>query len=232
MNKRLKELLANFGQKKRDLFLMPITRSLAENGWTANKLTRVRLLGSLSLPFLMLALWIFDWTIEKTVGGHINNFLAGMAIMLIFNAYALTDLFDGPLARYLKQTSDSGAVTDALADKLLTTPIEFLAIWVFWTEDYLEIVIPIALIILANMSGTVIRHLDLHLFVIRKHATEWGKFKYAGEIILVNCFLAYFYHPQHWLRLVLGVLFGITAILAIMSATSKIRLRRKAKGPT
>ena len=68
-----------------------------------NSLTLVRIL---LIPILVVVFYLpFNWT--------------GLAAAVIFTAAAITDWFDGYLARKLNQFTDFGAFLDPVADKLM-----------------------------------------------------------------------------------------------------------------
>ena len=79
-----------------------------------NKLTVIRIL--LAPIFLLLLLWDFPF----------HNLAAG----LVFGAAALTDMFDGKIARSRRLITNLGKFLDPLADKMLTTAafLGFLAV--------------------------------------------------------------------------------------------------------
>lgn len=78
----------------------------------ASKITLSRIVLSLVLIVLMLI----------NLVSSISSWILG----LIFAVAALTDKLDGYIARSRNQVTDFGKVTDAIADKILVTPILFL----------------------------------------------------------------------------------------------------------
>jgi CDP-diacylglycerol--glycerol-3-phosphate 3-phosphatidyltransferase len=78
----------------------------------ASKITLSRILLSIVLIILMLI----------NIVKPINMWILG----IIFAIAALTDKLDGYIARSRNQVTDFGKVTDAIADKILVTPILFI----------------------------------------------------------------------------------------------------------
>lgn len=78
----------------------------------ASKITLSRILLSIILIILMLM--------------NIVNPISTIILGIIFAVAALTDKLDGYIARSRNQVTDFGKVTDAIADKILVTPILFI----------------------------------------------------------------------------------------------------------
>jgi len=81
-------------------FAMGVNKEVLRNFTFANQLTFLRLI---AIPFFIICVFT-------------NR--PGLALLL-FVAAAVTDLFDGLIARYLKQTTALGSFLDPVADKLL-----------------------------------------------------------------------------------------------------------------
>lgn len=86
-----------------------------------NKLTISRIILSfvivfiLLFPFQSIGLTIDDWFINESISLKPTHILAG----IIFIIAALTDFFDGKIARKYNIVTDFGKLVDAIADKVL-----------------------------------------------------------------------------------------------------------------
>ncbi len=128
-----------------------------------NKLTVVRIV--LAPLFLLLMLWDFPF----------HNLAAGA----VFGAAALTDMFDGRIARSRGLITNLGKFLDPLADKMLTTAafLAFLAIdrldvWALMVVLTREFMVTSVRLVAAK-DGTVIA------------ASFWGKLKTVMQFIAI-----------------------------------------------
>ncbi|MCF8878277.1 CDP-alcohol phosphatidyltransferase family protein [Hyphobacterium sp. SN044] len=78
-----------------------------------------------------------------------------LAAMILFVLGALTDMFDGWLARALNAVTRAGALLDPIADKVFVA--FWLFVWVWILPFNLMIVVPAAAIIARDIMLTVIR---------------------------------------------------------------------------
>ena len=128
-----------------------------------NKLTVVRIV--LAPLFLLLSLWDFPF----------HNLVAG----LVFGAAALTDMFDGKIARSRGLITNLGKFLDPLADKMLTTAafLSFMAtghldVWALMVVLTREFMVT-SVRLLAAKDGTVIA------------ASFWGKLKTVMQFVAI-----------------------------------------------
>lgn len=128
-----------------------------------NKLTLMRIL---AIPFLMAAL------LSESVWGH-------YAALLIFIAAALTDYWDGKLARERNLVTNFGRIMDPLADKLLMATVFISFVQLGWVPAWMVILIIgrefaiTGLRVLAAAEGRVIA------------ASASGKHKTISQIVAV-----------------------------------------------
>lgn len=83
----------------------------------ANKLTILRII---LIPFFIICFYIETLNQELILFGLTTTY-ANILGLIIFSIAAITDWFDGYLARKLNLISDFGKFMDPLADKMLTT---------------------------------------------------------------------------------------------------------------
>ena len=128
-----------------------------------NKLTVIRIV--LAPLFLLLTLWEFPF----------HNLIAG----LVFGAAALTDMFDGKIARSRGLITNLGKFLDPLADKMLTTAafLSFLAtghldVWALMVVLTREFMVTSVRLVAAK-DGTVIA------------ANFWGKLKTVMQFVAI-----------------------------------------------
>lgn len=130
---------------------------------TPNRLTLARMI--LSPLFLLLFLWEFPF----------HTLLSGV----VFGAAALTDLFDGRLARKYGQITSLGKFLDPIADKMLTTAafLAFVAcdqmnVWALFLILTREFVVTSVRLVAAE-GGKVVA------------ANIWGKIKTVMQFIAI-----------------------------------------------
>lgn len=128
-----------------------------------NKLTVIRIV--LAPLFLLLTLWEFP----------LHNLIAG----LVFGVAALTDMFDGRIARSRGLITNLGKFLDPLADKMLTTAafLSFLAtghldVWALMVVLTREFMVTSVRLVAAK-DGTVIA------------ANFWGKLKTVMQFVAI-----------------------------------------------
>ena len=159
---------------------MAVLREVLRNFTFANQLTFLRLI---AIPFFIIAV--------------LTN-RPGIALSL-FAAAAVTDGFDGLIARFLKQTTALGAFLDPVADKLLLTsaficltiPDHPKALPDFEAPNH----VPIQLTILTISRDTFIVMTSIILYFVygitKFPPTIWGKITTCAEMITIALFLFY-----------------------------------------
>ena len=126
---------------------------------------------------------------------------------------AITDAWDGFLARQRNQITHLGKVIDPLADKLLFfTPLiligwQYLAIWLI----ILLVALELLLVLLAGIKLALISKIPQKL-----GANKWGKTKFIFQAIVVIPLLFLAPKTPDFI-LILNLCLGITAFLAFLS---------------
>jgi CDP-diacylglycerol--glycerol-3-phosphate 3-phosphatidyltransferase/cardiolipin synthase len=140
---------------------------------------------------------------------------------LAFIFAALTDWFDGWLARRWNQTSSFGAFLDPVADKLMVSA----ALLVLLNLDRVDVMI--ALVIIGReITISALREWMAQLGASASVAVHWlGKFKTAAQMIAIPCLL---YHDT-----LLGIPFlqigeVLIVIAAILTVWSMLYYLRRA----
>jgi CDP-diacylglycerol--glycerol-3-phosphate 3-phosphatidyltransferase/cardiolipin synthase len=140
---------------------------------------------------------------------------------LAFIFAALTDWFDGWLARRWNQTSSFGAFLDPVADKLMVSA----ALLVLLNLDRVDVMI--ALVIIGReITISALREWMAQIGASASVAVHWlGKFKTAAQMIAIPCLLYY--------DTLLGVPFAqigrvLIVIAAILTVWSMLYYLRRA----
>ena len=159
---------------------MPVSKEVLRNLTFANQLTFLRLV---LIPFFIISI--------------LTNRPA-LALALFLGA-AVTDAFDGLIARYLKQTTALGAFLDPAADKLMLTA----AFVVLTIPDHPKALpdytaanhVPVWLTILTISRDTFIVLTAIILYfsfgIRRFPPTALGKFTTFAEVVTILLFLLY-----------------------------------------
>ena len=170
-----------------------------------NKLTVARIIATPVFLFLM----VMNWYIPA---------------LLVFIAAALTDLFDGKIARARGLVTDFGKFLDPVADKMLTTAA-FLAflqkgvgdgiVWIVFIVLFREFIVTSVRLVAASSGGKVIA------------ANIWGKAKTVSQMVAIiftiaalsfvsifsfpvlNTVLAALVNATLWISTVLCVISGV-----------------------
>ncbi len=138
---------------------------------------------------------------------------------LAFIFAALTDWFDGWLARRWNQTSSFGAFLDPVADKLMVSA----ALLVLLNLDRVDVMI--ALIIIGReITISALREWMAQIGASASVAVHWlGKFKTAAQMIAIPCLLYYDTLAGIPFAAIGRVLIVIAAILTVWSMLYYLR---------
>jgi CDP-diacylglycerol--glycerol-3-phosphate 3-phosphatidyltransferase len=156
-----------------------------------NALTLLRLALAPIVAWLMWSAFTPQVISDGTLFGGIRERIAEIAntmtlAAVLFVIAALTDLFDGMIARAFNAHSKFGRVIDPIADKALVgLPLIVIAVFAW---SHLFIVIPIAVIISRDVIMTVARLASSDGEGVR--VSSLAKWKTAIELIVVGAFLA------------------------------------------
>jgi CDP-diacylglycerol--glycerol-3-phosphate 3-phosphatidyltransferase/cardiolipin synthase len=144
-----------------------------------------------------------------------------LACALVFGAAALTDWFDGYLARRLKQTSPLGAFLDPVADKLMVAVALVLLVQ---SDPQPELALPAAVIIGREITVSALREWMAELGDRSRVAVSMvGKVKTTAQMVAILLLIlgdALFGLPLHDLGL---VLLYIAALLTLWSMLLYLR---------
>ncbi len=157
------------------------------------------------IPFFVALFYLpYEWLPTTT-----RDTIAALAFILA----ALTDWFDGWLARRWNQTSSFGAFLDPVADKLMVCTALLVLL------DLNRVDVLIALVIIGReITISALREWMANIGAGRSVAVHWlGKFKTAAQMIAIPCLLYWqdlFGISTQWVGLVLII---VAAILTIWS---------------
>lgn len=142
-----------------------------------------------------------------------------IAAAVLFTVAALTDRFDGDLARRRGQVTDFGKIADPIADKALTgaalfglSAIGALAWWIT------------AVIALRELGVTLLRMVVLRHAVLP--ATRGGKLKTGAQVVAIGLYvlpLPEALDPLKWV--VMGIAVALTVVTGIDYVIRAARLR-------
>ena len=190
---------------------------------TPTKITVVRLILT---AVILLLLWdaffsLIGFNFPKyNVNGvlvQLNYIIAGV----IFIIASLTDFLDGYLARKNNQVTDLGKMLDAIADKVLVSPV----LIVLAANSFIPTVIPVIYITR-----------DIVVDAIKMQAASKGKVqaaiksgKYKTASMMVGICLVFFYNiPFEFINInvALGLLY-LACILSIVSAVEYYKINKE-----
>lgn len=186
------------------------------------KLTFLRLILSLIVIFLLVFPFYrigieFPTFLFKNILIDLKNIIAGV----IFVGAAITDYFDGKLARKYKQVTDFGKFVDAIADKVLVNSV----LIIFAGLGFIDVIIPVVIIIR-----------DIVVDAIRMLASNKGKVisaRYLGKIktasLMIGLVLTFFYNLpfEIWGIRVSDFFLYFGMIMAIISMFDYYNLNKK-----
>ena len=185
-----------------------------------NRLTLLRV----GLVPLFLALLAFD------------NMYTQLLALVTFIAAAITDYYDGKIARERSQETDFGRLMDPLADKILIC-----AAFIYFVESYPRIPAWIVTIIIARefaVSG--IRMLAASKGKIVA-ADKTGKLKTVSQLTAIITILvviayiklseevsaiSYWYLIEGWVKIIIYILIGFTLIMTVVSGYNYLKANR------
>ncbi|WP_291319603.1 CDP-diacylglycerol--glycerol-3-phosphate 3-phosphatidyltransferase [Desulfonatronospira sp.] len=140
------------------------------------------------------------------------------AAMLIFIMAALTDLFDGLLARKYNQVTKMGKFLDPLADKILITAVLIMLVHNGWLQAWIAIVI-----IIREITVTGLRAIAAEQSIVIS-ADSYGKLKTIFQAVAL-CPLMLHYTWWGFDPNLLGqVLIHIALLLAVVSGINYLRV--------
>lgn len=142
--------------------------------------------------------------------------------LFLFLLGVVLDLIDGPVARYTKRTSRSGAFLDPFADKLL-----FLSVLVFFRPDVQSVLfwalftVETVLLLEHTFKFFYFRHADQQVRKQKQASNVWGKIKFGCEVAAI---IALFLTPITALFFTLATIIMVIACgLAMKSLWSHLR---------
>lgn len=143
---------------------------------------------------------VIAWLLWSTGAAPGADTLAGIPLRLtgiantltlaaiLFVVAALTDLFDGMIARAYNAHSKFGRIIDPIADKALVgLPLIVIAIMSAGSAEGLFIIVPVAVIVLRDVGMTAIRFMSPDGEGVR--VSSLAKWKTALELFVVGAFL-------------------------------------------
>lgn len=180
-----------------DRIFQRVIEPLIPNGVRPNHLTVVRFV---LVPFVAYFL-------------HVSRYDIASAIFLIA---ALTDWFDGALARSRRQITRWGIIYDPLADKVLIGAALFLIVL-----EHVNVVLGLALLVIEG--ALIVAGVQVHVRGLVEQPNVWGKIKMVAEVIGVLLLLI-----ALWLKIDIFVDFStgtlaFALIAALVSVYSRIK---------
>ncbi|MEQ4617847.1 MAG: CDP-diacylglycerol--glycerol-3-phosphate 3-phosphatidyltransferase [Corticimicrobacter sp.] len=157
------------------------------------------------IPLIVVLFYLPDWLVDENTRGLLAS--------ITFIVAALTDWFDGWLARRWNQTSSFGAFLDPVADKLMVGAALLVLL------DLGRVGVAIALVIIGReIAISALREWMAQIGASASVAVSWlGKFKTAAQMVAIPCLL--YAQPLFGINtLLLGeVLIIVAAILTVWS---------------
>ncbi len=154
---------------------------------TANKLTLSRIVMAIIILILLMVPWSdFGITIPNVL--VMNKIIVDIRYPIagfIFVIACVTDYLDGSIARREKNTSDFGAIMDAIADKILINGLLIILAY----NGFISVVVPV-IIVTRDIVIDSLRIFAAKGNVIVK-ANKWGKIKTVFMMIGISFMLFY-----------------------------------------
>ena len=160
-----------------------------------------------------------------------DNALSGWVALGFFTVAALTDFFDGYLARYLDQHSRLGRMLDPIADKLLVASIMLMLV-AFQRAPVLAALIILCRELLVSGLREYLAEVRVGLPVSR--LAKWKTFiqMFAIGFLLVGEAGPFFLHPAITTVLIGEILIWLAAGLTLVTGYDYLRLGWKhVRGP-
>lgn len=163
------------------------------------------------IPFILLLYYIPNsWVAEP---------MRDTIAATVFIIAALTDWFDGWLARHLNQTSAFGAFLDPVADKLMVAAALLVLLSIGRVDGVIAFII-----IGREITISALREWMAQIGASASVAVSWlGKFKTAAQMVAIPCLLYYQDLYGVSTRLVGLILIILAAILTIWSMLYYLR---------
>ena len=170
-----------------------------------NSLTLARIL---LIPILVVVFYLpFNWT--------------GLAAAVIFSAAAITDWFDGYLARKLNQFSDFGAFLDPVADKLM---VAVALVVLLERYPHLWFSLPAMIIIGREIVISALREWMAEIGKRTSVAVSYvGKLKTTLQMIAIIILLAQISLDNHWIEFIGFAALYVAAGLTLWSMVVYLR---------
>jgi len=145
---------------------------------------------------------------------------AQWAILVLFIGAAITDFFDGWLARKLDQHSELGRLLDPIADKLMVAAVLIMMAG-FGTVGQIH-VIAIVAILARELAVTGLREF-LAERAIQVPVTPLAKWKTAVQMVAITILLSHFVDPSGRLATVGLVFLWLAAALTLITGWTYFR---------
>ena len=161
------------------------------------------------IPVFLLVVY---WPPAMQVSGHESSMTRHIILTAIFVLAAVTDWFDGYLARTLNQTSAFGRFLDPVADKVLVAIAMVLV-----TEHYHSwwVTLPAATMIAREIIISALREWMAELGKRSSVAVSWiGKVKTTAQMVALAWLL---WRPNIWVEYAGIAIFFLAAVLTLWS---------------
>lgn len=182
----------------------------------ANKLTMTRIvlaiviLVILMIPYKDMGISVPTFLVMGKVLVDVSYIVAGF----LFVIASVTDYLDGMYARKEKNTSDFGAILDAIADKVLVNGVLILLAY----NGFISIIIPV-IIVIRDILMDSLRILGAKQGIVVK-ANKLGKLKAVFMLIGISFMLFYNLPFEAWGIYVADIFVDVATVLSVVSLVS------------
>ncbi|MBR1679805.1 MAG: CDP-diacylglycerol--glycerol-3-phosphate 3-phosphatidyltransferase [Bacilli bacterium] len=182
----------------------------------ANKLTMTRIvlailiLVILMIPYKDMGISVPTFLVMGKVLVDVSYIVAGF----LFVIASVTDYLDGMYARKEKNTSDFGAILDAIADKVLVNGVLILLAY----NGFISIIIPV-IIVIRDILMDSLRILGAKQGIVVK-ANKLGKLKTVFMLIGISFMLFYNLPFEAWGIYVADIFVDVATVLSVVSLVS------------